>query len=83
MFASLYAQEKTSRYLAGLTGLQDILGTLNDFVIARSLLDGLRDQAPLDALGLARGWIERDYAECMAELGKAWNRFEGTKEFWS
>jgi len=82
MFGSLYAAGKTRRYVASLSGLQDTLGVLNDFAVARRLLDGMENATRHQALDLVRGWIEHDHAEKMSELRRAWKRFSGQKRFW-
>lgn len=82
MFGSLFSEPKTKEYVAVLAQLQDILGTLNDIAVAHRLLSELDNSARHDTLALIRGWMEHDYAERVAEFGKAWKRFTGQKEFW-
>ncbi|MBU1425932.1 MAG: CHAD domain-containing protein [Gammaproteobacteria bacterium] len=82
MFGSLFSESKTKEYVAVLAQLQDILGTLNDIAVAHRLLNELDNSARHDTLTLIRGWMEHDYAERVAEFGKAWKRFAGQKEFW-
>jgi inorganic triphosphatase YgiF len=83
MLGSLYSDTKTKDYVAALADLQDILGTLNDIAVAHRLLSELDNAARHDTLALIRGWMEHDYAERVAEFGKAWKRFSGQKEFWA
>lgn len=83
MFSSLFNDEKTGSYVAVLSELQDILGTLNDIAVAHRLLNELDNAARHDTLALIRGWMEHDYAERVAEFGKAWKRFAAQKEFWN
>ncbi|HLP99155.1 MAG TPA: CHAD domain-containing protein [Sideroxyarcus sp.] len=83
MFGGLFAASKTKEYVAALAGLQDILGSLNDIAVAHRLLDGLDNAARHDTLALIRGWMEHDYAERVADCGKAWKRFAAQKEFWN
>ncbi len=83
MFGSLFNETKARGYVAALSELQDILGTLNDIAVAHRLLDELDNAARHDTLALIRGWMEHDYAERVAEFGKAWKRFAAQKEFWS
>ncbi|MFZ2161959.1 MAG: CHAD domain-containing protein [Sideroxyarcus sp.] len=83
MFGSLFNESKTRTYVAVLAELQDILGALNDIAVAHRLLNELDNAARHDTLALIRGWMEHDYAERVAEFGKAWKRFAGQKEFWS
>jgi len=82
MFGSLFSEPKTKEYVAVLAQLQDILGTLNDIAVAHRLLSEMDNSARHDTLALIRGWMEHDYAERVAEFGKAWKRFSGQKEFW-
>ena len=82
LFASLFGAARARRYLAALTQLQDILGTLNDIAIAHRLLGELENEERHDTLTLIRGWMEHDYAERMTVLGKAWKKFFGQKIFW-
>jgi len=82
MFASLFNDARTKTYVAVLAELQDILGALNDIAVAHRLLNELDNAARHDTLVLIRGWMEHDYAERVAEFGKAWKRFAGQKRFW-
>jgi CHAD domain-containing protein len=63
--------------------LQDVLGSLNDIAVAHRLLNELDNSARHDTLALVRGWMEHDYAERVAEFGKAWRRFVEQKGFWN
>lgn len=80
--ASLHAGAKAKRYLAVLSQLQDILGTLNDITVAQRLLGGLENKERHEAPALIRGWIEHGYSEREIVLGKAWKLFAGQKAFW-
>jgi triphosphatase len=82
MFGSLFTESRTKSYEAVLAELQDILGTLNDIAVAHRLLNELDNAARHDTLALIRGWMEHDYAERVAEFGKAWKKFAGQKGFW-
>lgn len=81
MFGSLYGKAGKS-YMAALAELQDILGKLNDIAVAHRLLNELDNTARHDTLALIRGWMEHDYAERVAEFGKAWKSFAAQKGFW-
>jgi inorganic triphosphatase YgiF len=83
MFGSLFNAAKTKSYVTALAELQDILGILNDIAVAHRLLDELDNAARHDTLALVRGWMEHDYAERVAEFGKAWKRFAAQKGFWN
>jgi len=82
MFGSLFSAAKTSRYLSPLSGLQDILGMLNDIAVARRLLVEMDDGKWQETHALILGWMEHDYAERIAELSRAWKRFAAQKVFW-
>jgi len=82
LLAPLHAGAKAKRYLSALAPVQDTLGMLNDIAVARRLLEELDNAARHEMLILIRGWIEHDFAEQMAALGKAWKRFAGQKAFW-
>ncbi|MDO8313036.1 MAG: CHAD domain-containing protein [Sideroxyarcus sp.] len=82
MFGSLFTETRTQKYLAALAELQDVLGTLNDIAVAHRLLIELDNTVRHDTLSLIRGWMEHDYAERVAEFGKAWKRFAAQKGFW-
>ena len=83
MFGSLFADTKTKEYVAALAELQDVMGILNDIAVAHRLLDELDNTARHDTFALIRGWMEHDYAERVADFGKAWKRFAARKGFWN
>lgn len=82
MFGSLFSQSRAKTYVAALTRLQDILGTLNDIAVAHRLLNELDNAGRHDTLALIRGWMEHDYAVHVAEFGQAWKQFSAQKKFW-
>lgn len=82
MFSSLFQEGKTYRYLKALSGLQDILGKLNDNAVAHQLLDNMDDKKYHDTLALFRVWLEHDYADQLPKLDKQLKRFSGQKPFW-
>jgi inorganic triphosphatase YgiF len=82
MFGSLFEATKVKPYTAALSGLQDILGVLNDLAVAHRLLEGLENKQRQDALELVRGEMAHDRAELMTQLNEAWPRFAVQKEFW-
>ena len=72
-------------YVRALSGLQELLGTLNDAAtadrIARALReDGKPDQ--LEGLGLLRGWSAARAQTSRKQLTKAWSKFEECEVFW-
>jgi triphosphatase len=82
LFVSLFGPVKAKRYLLALSALQDILGALNDIVVAHRLLDELDSKQLRSTLALIRDLIEHDYVDKSAELNKAWRRFFEQKAFW-
>lgn len=82
MFASLFNDAKVASYVSLLAELQDILGILNDIAVAHRLLNELDNTTRHDTLALIRGWMAHDYAERVAEFGRAWKRFSAQKGFW-
>jgi CHAD domain-containing protein len=64
-FAALGDGKKEARRHDLLAGMQDELGTLNDSVVARALLDQLRERVPQEAALL--GFIEGVLAERAAQ----------------
>ena len=83
MFGSLFAETRIKDYVAALTELQEVLGSLNDIAVAHRLLDELDNAARHETLALIRDWMEHDYTERVAEFGKVWKRFAAQKEFWN
>lgn len=83
MFGGIFAHSATKGYVAALSELQDILGTLNDIAVAHRLLNELDNAARHDTLALIRGWMEHDYAGRMNEFRKAWKRLIAQKAFWN
>ena len=88
-FRSLYSRKLARRYLARLTVLQDRLGTLNDSVTGRRLLEELLPATGLDpaasarVLGLVTGWqAARIHADLAAFPGE-WEKFRELRPFWS
>jgi CHAD domain-containing protein len=72
--------------LETLSGLQDLLGRLNDDATAWKLLDALAvaDRAAeyQQAVGFMRGWTARDGEQCRGRLGEAWKRFGKLGRWW-
>jgi triphosphatase len=88
-FRSLYSRKLARRYLGRLTVLQDRLGTLNDSLTGRRILEELLPTTGLDpasaarALGLVVGWqAARIHADLAAFPGE-WEDFRELRPFWS
>jgi len=87
-FAPLYSDNAVGPYLAGLRGLQDSLGQMNDLVVARALMAGLvakaakRDRPALAlAAGQVLGWHARSH-DADGHANGAWHRFTTAEPFW-
>jgi triphosphatase len=85
---ALFAAKRVKAYVAALKGIQDRLGTLNDAVIARTLIDQLAPEAggslgETRASGLVAGWAAAQVARSRAEFAQALKIFTKTKQFWT
>lgn len=87
-FRSLYSRKLARRYLARLTRLQDRLGTLNDAVTGRRLLDELLPHSGLDPMiaarisGLILGWKAARIHGDLSAFGAEWDEFRELRPFW-
>lgn len=93
-FAALYPGRRTKAYTAALAKLQDVLGVLNDGVVAGHLVeqaartqeDGTQDggAAPwLDrAEGIVAGWYAAHSGLRLGRLSAEWRAFAECKPFW-
>jgi inorganic triphosphatase YgiF len=82
LFAPIYGDKKTKPYLDALAKLQDVLGILNDYAVARRLLAELDSAANHAAVVSLDGEIGRGHAQHLMDLHKAWKRFSGHAEVW-
>ena len=84
-FGEVYAAKPVNKFRKELTGLQEILGWLNDVAVAESRLMALRPQLSKDgmiAIGLISGWFGARAGHRLKGLDKAWKKFEKQKPFW-
>jgi inorganic triphosphatase YgiF len=85
-FGALYPKKRVAPYLAALEELQDILGALNDAVVADHLLAeaiaATGHPVPERVDGLVRGWMAAVAATELAGFRRAWREFEEAKPFW-
>jgi triphosphatase len=85
-FAALFPKKRVAPYLAALEELQDILGALNDAVVADRLLAeavaATKRPVPERVDGLVRGWMAAVAMKELAGFKHAWREFEDTKPFW-
>jgi triphosphatase len=85
-FASLYPRKNTRHYIDALADLQDALGRMNDCATALTLVDQMRgnekEQAHIDALGMARGFALGASDAQIGALNNAGKRFRRQNTFW-
>lgn len=84
-FAAPYPGKRVAPYLSALEGLQDVLGGLNDAVVANGLLAEAAARGvpiPDRVDGLVRGWVASIAASGLAGYPRAWRDFAGAKPFW-
>lgn len=83
-FAALYPRKKVKTFAAALTGLQEILGALNDATVTQTLLSHLHatDAMEQEATGIVAGYsVARSQAK-LAALDQRWDAFRSQKAFW-
>lgn len=83
--ASLYPRKRVKRQLSRLSDLQDLLGSLNDFAVAETLLDelaGQRGRLRNTARRLHRELTERARQQ-MDGLAGDWRRYRKLAPFWA
>ncbi|HTJ55431.1 MAG TPA: hypothetical protein VL380_08445, partial [Nitrosospira sp.] len=87
----LYPQKETRHYIQSLSGLQEILGIINDVAIVERLLgertlEGNQDEEnqgnEREAAGIIRGWSASMASLKMRELGRVWRDFSKSLIFW-
>ncbi|HXV23568.1 MAG TPA: CHAD domain-containing protein [Alphaproteobacteria bacterium] len=87
-FRSLYPRKQARRFLMRLAELQDRLGSLNDAVTGRRLLEQLLPQSGLEPLSVARieglviGWQAARIDADLSAFGAEWEKFQELKPFW-
>jgi len=85
-FSALFPKKRVAPYLAALEELQDILGALNDAVVADRLLAeavaATGQPVPQRVDGLVRGWMAAVAVNELAGFKRAWRGFEDAKAFW-
>jgi triphosphatase len=80
MFIELFSEEEARAYLSRVVRVQNILGQLNDTMVAPALLAEL----PLSerAQGLVTGWLACDAHAARARFAKAAQRLRRAEPFW-
>lgn len=93
-FRDLFPRRASKAYIAHLTKLQDVLGTLNDVEVARTLLDTLLKRVAAEpggpeptgglqnAAGLVTGWHVHTADRRARKLDDLWREFKNTRPFW-
>ncbi len=82
---ALFPDRAAKRYIVALKAIQDILGTLNDAIVARALLPQLTKGDPSGgarASGLVAGWTAAEVTSARQRFAETWERFVDTKRFW-
>lgn len=81
----LFPGKATRRYVAALRDIQDILGTLNDAVIARGLAAKLAaqdDKHGARTAGLVAGWSAAETETARRRFAEVWGTFVKVPRFW-
>jgi inorganic triphosphatase YgiF len=85
-FVSLYGKHKSREYLRALSEVQEVLGQINDDVVAQRLLDGLSSTPELAGLqqtvALARGWLAHDQSTRYSVLNDGLRLFYKQQRYW-
>ena len=91
-FRELYPRKATGKYIAALAGIQDVLGSLNDALVSRHLVEELeRFLADVPSLGptaaargagVILGWQAARIAEDISKVSGVWKGFLKRKAFW-
>ncbi len=92
-FSPLYEREAVARFAKRLSGMQDVLGVLQDVAMARTTLKRLvdiddgRSHVSRDRLSFAAGMVYGWHLECAARTWKKavkrWKKFVKTEPFWN
>jgi inorganic triphosphatase YgiF len=88
-FRSLYSRKMVRRYLKRLGALQDRLGSLNDAVAGRRLLDNLIPELRVESeeagrlSGLVLGWQSARIHADLAAFEGEWDSFRELRPFWA
>jgi triphosphatase len=93
-FAPLYEHDSVTHFVKRLSGMQDVLGALQDVVVARTTLerlveidDGGMSMVPQTSLSFAAGMVYGWHLECAAHTWenavKRWKKFAKTETFWT
>jgi len=81
----LFPGKAARRYVAALRDIQDILGTLNDAVVARGLAAKLAaqdDKHGARTAGLVAGWSAAETETARRRFAEVWRQFVKVPRFW-
>ncbi|MDB5360529.1 MAG: adenylate cyclase [Rhodospirillales bacterium] len=81
----LFPGKATRRYVGALRDIQDILGTLNDAVVARGLAAKLAahdDKHGARTAGLVAGWSAAETETARRRFAEVWGTFVKVPRFW-
>jgi len=85
-FDSLYGKHKSGKYLAALSGVQEVLGQINDGAVADRLLLELAAISAMSehqgTIALVRGWVAHDLSQQLSVLQDAVRNFRAQRRFW-
>ena len=84
-FRPLFPVKATRRYVTALRDIQDILGTLNDAVVARGLAAKLAaqdDKLGARTAGLVAGWSAAETEAARRRFAEVWRKFVKVPRFW-
>ncbi len=91
-FRELYPRKATGKYIAALAAIQDVLGSLNDALVSRHLVEELErflanvpslgPTAAARGAGVILGWQAARVAEDLGQVAGTWKNYLGRKTFW-
>ena len=91
-FRELYPRKATGKYIAALAAIQEVLGSLNDALVSRHLVEELErflgDAPSVGAVAAARGagvilgWQAARISSDLSRLTTVWKEFIARKSFW-
>ncbi|MEM9682530.1 MAG: CYTH and CHAD domain-containing protein [Pseudomonadota bacterium] len=83
-FSGLFDGDGPRHHAKALSRIQDCLGSLNDGVVAHTLIRKLGRKGSLDprVKALVGGWFAARIHDERANLGEAWGRFTALRPFW-
>jgi len=80
-FGTMFDEGAARTYSDTLTGVQDVLGVLNDAVVAKRLMGEI--DVPDRAKGIVLGWQEGRVACDIEKRGEVWKAFRAARPYWS